>query len=138
MEFKRENRYLVIKLSDFKLVPKAFRPSTIKRDLMDVGKNMAHWREESGKAPLNCVVVESDWPEYEPTWDAIQRRVEGRPTREEELNAKVQEWQNLACEAQDEKESAEQEVRRLRDAVQRMLDSPALLGEIANEILTRN
>lgn len=34
-------------------------------------------REEVGKAPLECVVVESDWPEYEPTWEAIEARMTG-------------------------------------------------------------
>lgn len=26
---------------------------------------------------MDCVVVESDWPEYEPTWRAIEARVTG-------------------------------------------------------------
>jgi hypothetical protein len=28
---------------------------------------------------MQCVVVESDWPEYEPTWAAIGKRVDGLP-----------------------------------------------------------
>ena len=31
-------------------------------------------RVHEGKAPLDAVVVESDWPEYEPTWKAIEAR----------------------------------------------------------------
>jgi hypothetical protein len=27
--------------------------------------------------PLVCLVVEDDWPEYEPTWKAIEARVSG-------------------------------------------------------------
>lgn len=26
---------------------------------------------------MECVIVESDWPEYEPTWKAIEARVTG-------------------------------------------------------------
>ena len=32
---------------------------------------------EIGRPPLGCVVVESDWPEYEPTWRAIEARATG-------------------------------------------------------------
>jgi len=30
------------------------------------------------KDSLECVVVEHDWPEYEPTWEAIAKRVDGQ------------------------------------------------------------
>jgi len=36
---------------------------------------VAWFRERNGKQPLECVVVESDWPEYEPTWEAIKQRM---------------------------------------------------------------
>lgn len=42
-------------------------------------------RSSRGKQVLECVVVESDWPEYEPTWLAVEKRFtdearkEGRP-----------------------------------------------------------
>jgi hypothetical protein len=91
MEFKRENRYIVIKLSDIGLIPKKFDPDFMREYWKDQGKNMAYWRKEAGKSPLECVVVESDWPEYEPTRDAIQRRMEGRPTREAELLSLISE-----------------------------------------------
>ena len=36
---------------------------------------------------VDCVVVEKDWPEYEPTWQAIQTRVEqeSRPSNLDNL-----------------------------------------------------
>ena len=32
-------------------------------------------RKNEGKESIECVVVESDWPEYEPTWAAIEKRI---------------------------------------------------------------
>ena len=34
-------------------------------------------RAEIGKPTLDFVVVEADWPEYDPTWRAIEARVTG-------------------------------------------------------------
>jgi hypothetical protein len=47
-------------------------------------------RAMDGKLELQAVVVEHDWPEYEPIWDAIQRRMEGRQTLEAELQSEVE------------------------------------------------
>ena len=72
-EFKREERYIVFKLSD---VEEHFTPGE-KQQLARLVEVQRVGREEAGKAPLECVVVESDWPEYEPTWKAIEARVTG-------------------------------------------------------------
>ena len=72
-EFKREERYIVFKLSD---VEKDFFPSEISQ-LLRLYETQQSMRKQSGKPPLDCVVVESDWPEYEPTWNAIEARVTG-------------------------------------------------------------
>ena len=37
---------------------------------------IAKGRMSDGKAPFDCMVVEHDWPEYEPTWAAIAVRVD--------------------------------------------------------------
>ena len=42
-------------------------------------KKVNRLRARAGKQQLRCVVVEHDWPEYEPTWAAIERRVDGGP-----------------------------------------------------------
>ncbi|MDP2346759.1 MAG: hypothetical protein Q8N34_03430 [Gammaproteobacteria bacterium] len=34
-------------------------------------------RNGRGKKPLQCVVIESDWPEYEPVWQLLEQRVDG-------------------------------------------------------------
>lgn len=64
-EFKREERYIVIKLKSLNKQKLDWLRGLIRmNDLPTVEK---------------AVVVESDWPEYEPTWAAIERRVTGAP-----------------------------------------------------------
>lgn len=64
-EFKREDRYIVIKRKDLNEIPDHQR-----HEIVNAIK-------EANLPPRKCVVVESDWPEYEPTWAAIERRVTG-------------------------------------------------------------
>ena len=75
----RENRYLVLKLKDI--------TAALTDDERDWLGYFAHkiyaYRFGMGKKPLECVVVESDWPEYEDTWSAIEDRVEGENMSEE-------------------------------------------------------
>lgn len=75
-EFKREERYIVIKLSDLKL---AQEYDYIDADDVDnfnyVCDGVARARFIAGKSLLHCVVVESDWPEYEAVWAMIEARV---------------------------------------------------------------
>ena len=72
-EFKREERYLVFKLSD---VEEHFTPGE-RLQLARLAEVQRVGRSESGKPLLECVVVEADWPEYEPTWNAIEARMTG-------------------------------------------------------------
>lgn len=67
-EFKREERYMVVKLS--KLADDLGGDELSREEQI---YRLAHF----GKALVECVVVESDWPEYEPTWAAIKARVTG-------------------------------------------------------------
>lgn len=70
-KFEREQRYLVVKLADAHqaLSPEKFRA------LLDLGDKVTAARLTRGKTPLACVVVESDWPEYEETWRRIEARM---------------------------------------------------------------
>ena len=70
-EFVREDRYIVFKLSDVVEHLTTAERLHLERlyEIQRVG------RKEAGKSALECVVVESDWPEYEPTWRAIEARV---------------------------------------------------------------
>ena len=69
-EFKREERYIVFKLSD---LGNSLKGDEIRR----LAREYEEHRRLKGKKPLECVVVEKDWPEYEPTWKAIEARVNG-------------------------------------------------------------
>lgn len=61
-KFKREERYLVVKLKNF---------NPWQRDNL---------KENFGRDAVKAVVVEFDWPIYEETWENIQRLAEGRET----------------------------------------------------------
>jgi len=66
--FNKEQRYIVIKLS--KLAQK--KPYTG----AFVGYSVeAEIEKLAGHAFVDCVVVESDWPEYEKVWKMIEKRV---------------------------------------------------------------
>lgn len=75
---KRENRYLVIKKRD---VTAAIDAGLISfkhaDDLNIIAAVINDNRERQGKGQLQCVVVESDWPEYETVWAMIETRVNG-------------------------------------------------------------
>ena len=92
MSFQRERNYFVFKTSDLVGFDAA------RYHLENTEKTIGLYRKLGGKAPLECLVIESDWPEYEPAWDEIQRRVEGRPTITDEEMGR---WQDtiykLAC-----------------------------------------
>ena len=73
-EFKREERYIVLKRKN--LYPE--QESAI-RDLL----------EEMGILTVECVVVESDWPESETVWQMIQDRIEGRTNELTAANERI-------------------------------------------------
>lgn len=69
-EFKQEERYVVFKLADL--------GNSLKGDeIRQLAREYAEQRRTKGKEPLRGLFIESDWPEYEPTWKAIEARVTG-------------------------------------------------------------
>jgi hypothetical protein len=66
-EFKRENRYIVIKIRDLDAYA-----SHLKAALSKITNEI-----EILCGNREYVVVESDWPEYEIVWKMMQDRVEG-------------------------------------------------------------
>ena len=79
-KFTREARYVVLKSAD------AMKCLTVSEiiALRRIQAKVEEHRAKIGKPPLDCVVVESDWPEYEPTWRAIEARVLGAQSVPEE------------------------------------------------------
>jgi len=76
-EFKREDRYLVFKRSEIE----KYLNDDDKMRLRRIARDVETERAREGKPQLLCVVVESDWPEYEPVWEKIAARIaEGQLT----------------------------------------------------------
>lgn len=74
---KREDRYLVLKRSNIEAAEKEGYISPAERGLLyHIAVKVAFWRYGESKPELKCVVVESDWPEYEHVWELIRLRVE--------------------------------------------------------------
>ncbi|MCK9386115.1 MAG: hypothetical protein M0Q15_16010 [Nevskia sp.] len=73
----RENRYIVLKLTDVKDLPE-----WLGLHLDRVLDEIDSIRRGKAKQPLQCVVIENDWPEYEPTWQAIEQRIDEVPNAE--------------------------------------------------------
>lgn len=68
----REQRYIVLKIKDCDAALTDHEKRTLARICSDV---TAH-RRCHGRPEMSAVVVESDWPEYEPTWAAIAARMD--------------------------------------------------------------
>lgn len=67
LAFEREKRYYVFKVRDI-------APET--QPLLDRLEHSVNTRRRrEGRLLLRTCVIESDWPEYEPTWNALARRV---------------------------------------------------------------
>lgn len=72
--FEREARYLVAKIRDVE----AALTDIEKAELHRLMQKVDSYRTDNGKDPLECVVVESDWPNYQSTWDSVQRAFESK------------------------------------------------------------
>lgn len=92
--FKREERYIVVKLKHLAGLQVA---------------PLRNFLRENRVPTLDCVVIESDWPEYEPVWKMIERRMAGQPavTAAEELDA-VLHWRNKHAVAVKERDALQQ------------------------------
>ncbi len=70
VDFVRENRYTVFKNSDLACL------TLFERQVLDnIRTKVSQHRLENGKGQFNCVVVESDWPEYDAVWEMIEERM---------------------------------------------------------------
>lgn len=75
-DFKRELRYMVMKWKDVDVYLSPEESET----LLALSSKICKSRQTDGKIPFNAVVVEQDWPEFEPTWAAIEARMTGKPS----------------------------------------------------------
>lgn len=70
-KFEREDRYLVLKRKDIAATLTKTENEILDALLWKIEK----YRINQGKQLLKCVVVESDWPEFEQVWAAIEKRM---------------------------------------------------------------
>lgn len=84
---EREERYVVIKLSDIEEGLKLghISPSTV-TTLEHIVTTVWFSRAQRGKEDLKTVVVEHDWPEYEEVWKMLENRVAFEQARQEQLD----------------------------------------------------
>lgn len=68
----REKRYTIFKLKDVEKYLIEEERQMLERLALKVDLG----RYFDNKGQLNCVVVESDWPEYESVWKMIEDRVD--------------------------------------------------------------
>ncbi|SEG16348.1 hypothetical protein [Marinobacterium lutimaris] len=73
-EFKREDRYLVLKRSD---IAKYLGEDDL-LELEAMAEEIANRRMDDGRSrEMYCVVVEHDWPNYVHVWQTVQQVAEG-------------------------------------------------------------
>jgi hypothetical protein len=70
-QFKREERYYVLKISDMKKYLSAEKQESV----IDTAGKLNAGRAVDGKPVLQAVVIESDWPEYERVWQMLETRM---------------------------------------------------------------
>lgn len=123
-EFKREERYIVVKLKHLAGLQVA---------------PLRNFLRENRVPTLDCVVVESDWPEYEPVWQMIERRMTGQPavTAAEELAA-VLHWRGKHSQAIRERDvlcqDLEKQIARTNDFASKLTGAQAVSGELQQRL----
>lgn len=70
MKFRREARYIVLKTTDISPALTATEGNELARLIFKIDG----YRFKRGKSLLKAVVVEHDWPEYEPVWKMLEER----------------------------------------------------------------
>ena len=111
--FRREDRYIVIKRTDMEKVP-----THLRRNFSGRCRALHEQMLISGAPARSFLVIESDWPEYEPVWQMIERRMVGQPqvTAADELNALLH-WRDKHAKAIRERDALQ---LRLNAAEQRI------------------
>lgn len=102
-EFQREERYIVVKIKD------------LQEGQADGLRALLAMNDVPTR---ECVVVEADWPIYEDVWAMVQRLVEGRPQKTDDLKEQlVDEARNV-----DEANAELRKVREEKDALAAQVD----------------
>lgn len=81
-QFEREDRYIVIKRSDLAKVPVNYRKALV--------DPLAHLQAHLPRR--ECLVIESDWPEYPVAWQMIEARMTGGAVVNQQVTTAVCLW----------------------------------------------
>ena len=73
MPAKLEERYIVLKIKD---VLDHLPAEDIHR-LRAMSRKIDRSRVNEGRKPFTCLVLETDWPEFEPALNLLKARIEG-------------------------------------------------------------
>ncbi|MCV6612876.1 MAG: hypothetical protein OIF55_19135 [Amphritea sp.] len=84
-QFNREERYTVFKITDLQEADN-ISPGD-KEHLIHIESCVNAHRHNRDAKPLECVVVESDWPEYETVWRMIESRANGHQPKSRAADA---------------------------------------------------
>ncbi|HIF6022944.1 TPA: hypothetical protein ACX3GV_004515 [Vibrio parahaemolyticus] len=109
-EFNREHRYVVAKMKDID----ASLDGHQKGELFSLLEMVEGHRVQSGKLPIQCVVVEHDWPNYSETWASVERLAKG--------NTKTVEGVLYEMASNARENGCPDHADALEDAIQRMYD----------------
>ena len=74
-EFVRELRYIVFKIKDIERYLDPCTAQAFWDTLSIVDRKITYRRGVDGKLPFNALVIEQDWPEFEPAWAMIEERM---------------------------------------------------------------
>lgn len=73
MQFNREERYYVLKISDMRKYLSIEKQEVVR----SIAEKLNAGRIVDKKNVLQAVVIESDWPEYDAVWQMIEARMAG-------------------------------------------------------------
>ena len=104
-EFKREERYVVIKIKDLEF-------NSPSGDKNKRSKELGEWISRNSLRTRECVVVESDWPEYHLVWAMIEHRMAGKPVPDFNLWRRADALQALLTAADERADVLEGWLRR--------------------------
>ncbi|ELO1828399.1 hypothetical protein QXB71_003655 [Vibrio cholerae] len=108
--FKRERRYIVAKVKDVTSALTIEEQSVLSSLLDKIESN----RKASGKSKLECVVIESDWPNYDEAWSSVERVANNTYEPIEEILSE------MADKA--ENNGFDDHANGIKDAIQRLYD----------------
>jgi hypothetical protein len=73
MEMKLEQRYVVLKIKDIQRYIPEYKWKLMRELICD---DIEKKRREDGRPDFDCICIEKDWPEYEPTLKLLSERVD--------------------------------------------------------------